>query len=135
MSADETEPAAVSRRAAVFENNARPGAGSGSGSGSGDDAVAKRAAMFERGGSGEVVRSKDKDKDKEKEKDKDKENGIWTCDNTSSKSVQEQLAEVRAVNEQLVATLVDLTASFRRLEASRDGLQKRLAELESTSGK
>lgn len=48
-------------------------------------------------------------------------------------SINQQLEEVKALNNKLVKSLIDLTENYRRLEISRDSLQKRIADLEAAA--
>lgn len=51
----------------------------------------------------------------------------------SEESLKEELAQVKKANEQLVSTLLQLTAAFKRLEGTRETLQKKISELEKNS--
>lgn len=48
-------------------------------------------------------------------------------------TINQQLEEVKALNNKLVKSLIDLTENYRRLEISRDSLQKRIADLEAAA--
>lgn len=50
---------------------------------------------------------------------------------TSGKSLVDELREVKATNESLLGTLIELTGAFRRLEKSREEMQERLKRLEN----
>lgn len=47
--------------------------------------------------------------------------------------LNKQLVEVKSLNNTLVKSLIDLTENYRRLERSRDSLQKRISELEGAA--
>lgn len=47
-------------------------------------------------------------------------------------SLCEQLEHVKAMNNELVKSIIDLTENYRRLEMSRDSLQKRITDLEAS---
>lgn len=103
----------------------------------GKDAVSARAAKFGKTGSSskEVVQGMGKP---EQSVHKNLSNGASAGlqDSTGSKEknqVKEELAEVRALNEKLVKSLLDLNEQYSRLEKSRDNLQKRVAELEANA--
>ncbi|CAN8069712.1 unnamed protein product [Agarophyton chilense] len=81
------------------------------------EAIDRRAAVFEKHSKDEPVVSA-------------KENKPNAAD-VKEKSVHDQLREVKRANEQLLSTLLKLTASFKALESTRDDLQQRITELEN----
>lgn len=54
---------------------------------------------------------------------------------TCAMSVHDELGEVKRANEELVATLLELTGAFKRLDATKESLQKRVAQLEASMKK
>lgn len=90
---------------------------------SGKDGVTRQAETFESGKRGGSL-------DRHVPQTDDKIKAGVEKGSEAQRSVQEELREVKKTNEQLVSTLLELSASFKRLEITRDSLQKRLLELE-----
>lgn len=112
-----------------------------------EEGLASRAAMFEKRPSNTVTastprsdavfsakNSKDSTASSTLESSQTNLNSLNNNNNNDNTSqLSEQLAEVKALNNKLVKTLLDLTENYRRLELSRDSLQKRIAELEASA--
>lgn len=120
----------VFNRPSAFENAGTYGVPSGPGgvsSPTGDlskeqkEALSTRSAIFEKGNSrgGETTLIA-----------QDEEQTL-----SRSSKLREELAEVRALNEKLAKSLLDLTEQYCRLEKSRDDLQNRINKLEGKSTK
>lgn len=150
----------VFSRAAVFEGSANLNTNSNNGTTAEktDDAVASRAAMFEKLPSDHVVKNDTNNKntktekinksdDKAKERDKHSDTTAipsaprrLSVENKSMEkkpvenkqpNITSELAEVKSMNNKLIKSLLELTEGYRRLEISRDNLQKRISELEA----
>lgn len=119
----------ITSRAAAFEQSSAPPPVAANKK-TPNDSVGSRVAAFQSGNIASDLKKKESADINTREKPASNVHDEMDFKGDEEKSLVEQLREVKAINSKLVKSLLDLTENYRRLELSRDDLQKRVAELE-----
>lgn len=136
---DDNKKASIFSRAAAFETKpTTPNALSKSAKNAlNEDGVASRAAIFDHRKGPELMTKNNNSSIGKSDTSRSDPNGAQSIHEQpkkfEEKSLLDQVNEVTALNNKLIKSLLDLTEEFRRLEQSRDSLQKRIAELEAAA--